>query len=518
MTLNDGALLELNELVNAAVDGRLTGAQRERLQQCLRTSEAARRAYVRMMGLSADLAVVAAESQSSDGSSGSVRRVRRPRRRRARQLLLLAAAASVPIAVGVAFWLAGDPQREPTTSAVAALTRAVDVEWADPAAAPRVGAALPPGWLRFRSGLVQIEFHSGATVRARGPAEIRIDAPDETFCRAGRLVATVPPPASGFRVGTPRAKIVDRGTVFGLEVADGTAAVHVFEGRAEIDAGAAGQRALKAGEAAAVGPRGAVRDLLAEPARFAFARDLERYAEEAHRWRCAAWLDAVRRLDDDPDTIFHYTFERESTPDRILPNTTTSKRRGTDGAIVGARWAEGRWRGKGALEFRSVSDRVRLNVPGTVRSLTLAAWIRIHGLDRAYNSLFMCEGFSPGDLHWQIQSNGRFDLGLAGIGIYHSPVVFRQEHFGQWTHVAVTIDADANFVHFYVNGRKIDSQATGLLKPFRLGRADLGSWSNPAGRDFTPIRHFSGRMDEFLLLARVLNAEEIRRLYEDGKP
>src|SRR5947207_7903177 len=44
-------------------------------------------------------------------------------------------------------------------------------------------------------------------------------------------------------------------------------------------------------------------------------------------------------------------------------------------------WVEGRWPDKHALEFRSVSDRVRVSVPREFESLTLAPWVRVQGLD-----------------------------------------------------------------------------------------------------------------------------------------
>lgn len=42
-----------------------------------------------------------------------------------------------------------------------------------------------------------------------------------------------------------------------------------------------------------------------------------------------------------------------------------------------------------------MSDRVRLSVPGTTDAVTFAAWVRVQGLDRKINSLFMSDGFAP---------------------------------------------------------------------------------------------------------------------------
>jgi len=74
--------------------------------------------------------------------------------------------------------------------------------------------------------------------------------------------------------------------------------------------------------------------------------------------------------------------------------------------IVGCQRAEGWWREQQALEFQSVNDRGRLAVPGEFDSFTLSAWVCVKGLDRRFNSLFMCDGFDPGTIHWLIGSDG----------------------------------------------------------------------------------------------------------------
>jgi hypothetical protein len=55
-----------------------------------------------------------------------------------------------------------------------------------------------------------------------------------------------------------------------------------------------------------------------------------------------------------------------------------------------------------------------MSVPGEYESLTLAAWVRVQGLDRQINSLFMSDGFEAGTVHWSIRDDGV--LGLTAIG------------------------------------------------------------------------------------------------------
>ena len=115
--------------------------------------------------------------------------------------------------------------------------------WSWPAVAMSIvlllHAALPPGRLVLKTGHAQIEFYSGATVILEGPAEFRVVSRTEGYCASGKLRATVPPQAHGFRIGSPSVNLVDRGTEFGLNVTGGKTAVHVFKGEVHLYAPAA---------------------------------------------------------------------------------------------------------------------------------------------------------------------------------------------------------------------------------------------------------------------------------------
>ena len=60
------------------------------------------------------------------------------------------------------------------------------------------GATLEPGWVRLKSGMVAIDFFSGARVLIEGPAEFELRSGTEAFCQSGRLRAEVP--AAGARL------------------------------------------------------------------------------------------------------------------------------------------------------------------------------------------------------------------------------------------------------------------------------------------------------------------------------
>lgn len=400
---------------------------------------------------------------------------------------------------------------EPTTASVAVLTRGVNLDWEGTAIEP--GTPLTPGPLKLRSGIAEIEFYQGARVLLEGPAELEIVSSGEAACRLGRLSAQVPPQAQGFRIHTPEGTVVDLGTEFALQVGPGSAQVHVFKGEVELHPLSQAMRSLKEGEAVAFGGAEEPTSLSADPAGFASQDELDARSSDSLRSAFSRWQARGETLNRDPALLARFDFQDPPGMRRLRNHAPSSPVR--DAGIVGATWTEGRWPGKQALEFRNVSDRVRLAIPGELPSLTLAASVRIHGLDRAFNSLFMSESWGGRKVHWQITREGRVRLGVAGSGEerhadYDTPVVFPPERFGRWTHLAVVFDPDAKEVRHYVEGECIARLPLRDASPLRPGIAEIGNWNdqrpNQAG---VAIRHLSGAMDEFALWSRALREEEI---------
>lgn len=426
----------------------------------------------------------------------------------------VAAAAVIVAAIGIGVaYRQIEMHSDQTTSAVAVLTQAVDVEWAPGNNDHAIGGALSPGWLRLDSGLAQIEFNDGARVILEGPAEFEIRSRSEAFCREGRLSAQVPAAAHGFKIASPEMTVVDLGTAFGFEAHAGAAQVHVFEGKVQLaDTHNAPKQELLAGQALSVDADGKWREIAATASLFPSANALEQRAASSWQKREADWKRASSALQSDPTLILHYTFEGDSNFDRRLPNVARGEPRASDGAIVGCRWAEGRWPGKRALEFKGPGDGVRVEIPGVFDALTLAAWVRVDGLNHSYCSLLMADAFDRGVLHWQIPQSGKIRLGLSGAGDFDSPVIFQPERLGQWVHLAVVVDRAGHRVAHYVDGAEVSTHAFKIELPLGFGRAEVGTW-NPAPRqDRTPVRTFNGRMDEMLIFRRALSAQEVRDL------
>jgi hypothetical protein len=159
---------------------------------------------------------------------------------------------------------------------------------------------------------------------------------------------------------------------------------------------------------------------------------------------------------------------------------------------------------------------VRLELPGVYDALTLAAWVRVDGLDHNYNSLLMADAFDRGGMHWQITHAGVVRLGLAGAHDFDSPVIFTPERLGQWVHLAVVVDRVGHRVSHYVDGQEVSEQSLNINVPLGLGRAEIGTWNPGPRHDHTPIRTFNGRMDEMLVFRRALSAPEVRELAQGG--
>lgn len=533
---------EFDDAVAAVCHGQASGEQLEALGEILRRDAQALDAYLNRVALHAHLAsepgLFSGAGTEADGLPGrdqilevpgSAWTKRTPARTGAGSGWgKWALAAGVVVILGAIAWLGfggGGKRQGETTRAVAMLNRVVNARWTGPEGSPRLGAPLEPRRLRLEAGLAQIVFYNGARVVIEGPTDLRLVTSAEVVCEQGTLTVEVPSQARGFRVVCPRLEVTDLGTAFGLKVDEHRSELHVFEGRVEFRVGkGVGARDLAEGKAVVMEGGGEARLVAAEPAAFAGHFDLQAKSVAAEARRYDQWRGSVRRLQSDPSLWVHFDFEHGGAPAWRLANSGSLEVEVPDATIVGCEWREGRWAMKPALEFRGISDRVRLHVPGDLESVTLAAWVRVQGLDRQINSLFMSDGFLPGTLHWLIRNDGV--LGLTVIGgegdhqILASPPVMTIDQFGIWTHLAVVLDAGAQEVTHYVNGQAVSRHALRVAPPFRIGTAELGNW-NPdgfLGNDPFLIRNFSGAMDEFCLFNRALTPDELEALHAEGRP
>lgn len=502
---------ELGELIEALRDGTIEDGQVARLDQILSENPEALDYFVERARLHADL------SFKFGGQPAMPAVASKPRRTAWKPLLALGAAAAVLAAVLLSIPAKPAPEKS-SYEGCAVLTRALDVTWED--AAPALGSVLPKRRLALTSGSIQVEFFSGARVILEGPADFELVSANEGFCRHGKLRAFVPPQAKGFTIRTSRLQLIDRGTEFGLRVDRGGAAeVHVFQGRVELQASGA-SRDLIDGTAVRLDSAGSVRPIPADAEAFLTLSELNLRSAEEARGRYARWESASEGMRRDARVAVYYSFEDSPAWSREL-RCQRPERSPLDGAIIGARWTEGRWAGKKALEFKSPGDRVRFQDAGEYESLTLMTWVRVDGLDRPFSGLMLTDGWTSGSVHWQITQGGKLRLGIHGDGImqdYDTEKVFAPGNLGRWINLCTVYDRAAREVVHYIDGRVSRRLPLKFDTVLRLGNVELGNWGVPLRGNVYEVRHLNGRMDEFVLFGQALKEEDVQALYQVGAP
>jgi hypothetical protein len=93
---------------------------------------------------------------------------------------------------------------------------------------------------------------------------------------------------------------------------------------------------------------------------------------------------------------------------------------------------------------------------------------------------------------------------------------------GRWLHLATTYDADAGKTTHYLNGDVLHEETIAkdlLVKTTRIGAASIGNWSIPIKPDAEyAVRNLNGSIDEFMIMSSALHADEIKEIFENGKP
>jgi hypothetical protein len=549
-----------SDLLDRLRDGALTEEERAELERTLLSSPTARAEFwdhARFHGLLERWGqeewgrrMAEGRADTADPADGRPARTFRGRARLAAGAL--AAAAALAAGLAVAFLWTPNRPTDPATPAgpvgpaephataeqptddgpgpAAMLVSAVGAEWAgDAGERPAPGAVLmPDARLRLSAGVAQVEFCGGARVIVQGPADVRLVSPHEVHCSRGRLTAHVPPPARGFRAAAPGLSLTDLGTEFGLSVPDaGPAEVHVFTGSVDAEPETPpGQRRpavrLTAGRAVRAGDDG-LRPIAADRAAFVGEPEFAALASGDRQRRREVWRTAAAALDRDPAALAHFALDDEDARDRTVPDRVAAAKGDSAGAagsagIVGCGRVEGRFPGSRAVEFRGPGDRLRLDIPARPRALTLLAWVRVDALPNAHQALLAPDATAEGTVRWGVSNRGELRLAIARrLGrpefdweVVISPPVVTPERLGRWMMLAVTFDGRS--VRHYVDGEPVKTGQSFDPGSLSIGPADAGN-----GRSATP-RFLRGRMDELAVLGRAMTPQEIRNLYDAGRP
>lgn len=545
--------LRFMELVSNWLDGSLNETESVELQAVLESSADRRSEFVDLCGLDADLRLMSEVVIETPADVDSPRSSTRAKGMRSVGWLGLVAALAAVLLIAIGYGIGRDSKGETeqqiaksevtstdsdegVESGCAVLSRVVDAKFAG-STQFQEGDSLQPGKLKLLSGAVQIDFFSGATMLIDEAADVNLVSSWEAECAKGKVTMHVPPPAIGFRLSLPGMKVVDLGTEFAVQVDGAESSLHVFDGEVEAHVPGSEMQIIREGNSLKKAVDRPVVSGVSKPADFPSVEEFERRKEEYYQRKTKQWRAAMNTVRSDERIIGCYQFRRweDEKWDRLVNNFAIPKRPYSHGSAVGARWVDGRWPTKSALEFKSPGDRVRINLgKDEYDGLTMAAWIRVDGLDRKYNALLLSDGYEDGEPHWQIDESGRLMFSVSDMRfppssgqrfdpyrqdqVFYSPPVVNSDG-RRWHHVAVTFDATTGEAVQYFDGKEVSREVSKHHlgdRKVTFGPCAIGNWGLPVEGVPHPVRNLNGRVDEFLIYKLPLAADEIENLYEVG--
>ncbi|MGJ8725577.1 MAG: LamG-like jellyroll fold domain-containing protein [Roseibacillus sp.] len=524
---------ELTQLIDSVLDGDCSEADFLKLEAQLHVDPQARRIYYQRLQLHDGLTTEALEShRPSDSELPSITHLttkRSPDWGNHQRIWILGGTLATAAAIAIGFFM--DPNRnqpssennvvidEPVATGFGVLAESSNAVWADRTI--QRGDLIPTGPLKLKSGLAKLELFSGVEIVIEGEAEFELQSAMAMTVHRGKLQADVPEPAHGFRVLTSTGEVVDLGTRFAMNVTPDHNDLQVLEGEIEWHPKSAQKANLLDGDKLRWTAAGKQAETPNDFDLFEDTLDFDRNRDT----RRQAWQQQSEVLRHDPHLLAYYAME--STGTRTLPDNSSQENNGT---IVRASRSSNRWgQSDRGLDFSPTGSRVRLNVPGTHQALTLFCWVRIDSLDRHYNSLFLTDGHEINEPHWQILDDGRLFFSVKKHDhksphkhIAYSPPIWTPAQSGQWLQIATVYDSSAGTTTHYLNGEQIsqDQLAPELIVPqVSIGAASIGNWSEPYSQDPDfAVRNLNGAIDEFALFSTPLTSDEIKNLYETGKP
>ncbi len=423
-----------------------------------------------------------------------------------------------------AYWFSGrHSDKVPMDSAfVAQITATKGCQWSTAITPPTEMMQLQVGQqLQLEKGIAQITYSNQAVVLLEGPASFTVGSPNSGFLSQGKLTARADSDESRqFTIVTPDARFVDLGTEFGVMIDDqGRAAVAVFAGEVKAEAKLADGRwttgvPIREGEAVVCEGAKFTRQV-AQRSNFPTLQPLPPPPPSYQRW-----LDASRELRKRPDLLAYYDFQSEANNPKVLVNRAPTGA-ALDGEIQNATWVKGRFLGKSALEFMADDAGVRVNLPGQYPQMTLIAWINSKQLKNNYNAILMSDDWKRSrELHWEIRSRGQIELCIFGQKISgDSTQNISADCLNRWCMIAGVINTP-NQCTLYLNGEYFENLNSTEIPVIQLDWATIGGWNNEGKGDSTSgaVHNFPGRIDEMMIFQKALTAEEIKRIYDAGKP
>lgn len=238
--MSDETLLQS---INALINGTITEAEHQSLQNRLKEDATARAIFRERMDIEAGLRTWAADGGAQHQVLISDSAIRKSLRTDwGWRITLLAAAASI-LAIAVLWTQRPDqdqpnladqqnkptPQApQPTASPLGRWIAQAACVWQQPPSLP--DGMLGAGMIKLTSGAAELRFDSGTNIVLEGPCELLVSTADSAQLLAGKVHVHVTEVSNGFLLETPEAQIIDEGTQYAVALDSLATEVHVFDG------------------------------------------------------------------------------------------------------------------------------------------------------------------------------------------------------------------------------------------------------------------------------------------------
>jgi len=244
--------------INALINGTITEAEHQSLQNRLKEDPSARAIFRERMDIEAGLRTWAADGGAlwpkrgltlwrQVAGEGQTPFRTKPGKTSLRTtwgwpIALIATAASI---LAITVWWPQRPDQDqlnltdqqnkptpqttqPTAPPLGKWIAQAACVWQQPPSLP--DGMFNAGMIKLTSGAAELRFDSGTNVILEGPCELLVNTADSARLLAGTVFVNVTEVSNGFLLETPEAQIIDEGTQYAVTLDSLATEVHVFDG------------------------------------------------------------------------------------------------------------------------------------------------------------------------------------------------------------------------------------------------------------------------------------------------
>ena len=355
---------------------------------------------------------------------------------------------------------------------------------------------------------LSFRYQDGTEVILNPESELEITGDNshkKIFLESGELSADVKPQQKDkkMEISTSTSKAFILGTKFVIKAEESKSNLKVLKGKVHFHNKTGSEDYVVGGEYALARKDAPVISRLSHIPEEKIESDLKKYM----RWKAFS-----NKFIESPDMVAYYDFEDvNDSKNNILRNkATVTKDLNMDGEIITTMPMDGRWVQKGALYFSeygyvNFKNSDSYNISG---SITVFAWMRVKKFYRGWQTII-----SKGDHTWRLARNRQhnyLEFCCNGIKPNHVLIGKKNVNDGQWHLIVGTYNKEE--ICLYVDG-ELDHKmkAKGKVNTDNYP-VMIGANSRHANRDF------EGWIDELGIMKRALTHEEIKEMYDIGKP